>query len=209
MIPKTTNIPNIIDTEDTQESVIGVVVTSPNEVSKCCICLNTNQIKYECSACQGRVKDGTSHTAKICLDCGYSLMESGFGGACPVCKKESPWCRDVETQQHITAKPNLIIHNTPTRQRLTQNQNIVVQEKMYKYMKIIIQIIGTIIISFILGLIVRLILGHCVFTCDHIIIDLLHTMMIGVMCLLCISIVTLCCGVCCIGALTLGSSQND
>ena len=64
------------------------------------------------------------------------------------------------------------------------------------------------LLSFTLGICVRLIRGECVFTCNDIFIDLLHSTIVGLIILAIIYIVALCLGTCGLCILTLGIPDN-
>lgn len=53
---------------------------------RCCIC-NDNKPFYGCNQC---------NESKICIDCIQNLMEFGHASKCPVCRKKTPWCVQLE-----------------------------------------------------------------------------------------------------------------
>ena len=201
----------IVNNNEQGKEVLGVTIEIPNlleptlDNTTCVICKDDNAtINYECLRC---------FSTKLCTNCSVSLMEQGYTN-CPVCQKTSPWCRDISSKEILEITPNLQNQSNnisnrvtplPARRILDDRRNHQLKKYCYHLANILCIGIG----SFILGLITRLILGHCVFTCEHPAIDIFHSMIIGVLILTCVTIISLCCGICCIGVATLGTSEND
>lgn len=199
----------IVNNEEEKE-VIGVTIEIPNllelnmDKAKCVICKDDNAlINYECLRC---------YSTKLCTNCSFSLMEQGYTN-CPVCQKPSPWCRDISSKEILVIKPNIQNRSNilnrgnqlPERRILYDRRNQELKKYCYHLGSILCIGIG----SFILGIITRLILGHCVFTCEHLAIDIFHSLIIGILIVTCIIIISLCCGICCIGLANLGTPIND
>ena len=202
---------DIVNNDQQTKEVIGVTIEIPNLLqpthhnSACVICKDDNAtINYECLRC---------FSTKLCTNCTFSLMEKGYTD-CPVCQKTYPWCRDISSKEVLAITPSLqnqpnnILNRVtplPERRILEDRRNHLLK----KYCIYLANILCISIGSFILGLITRLILGHCVFICENPIIDIFHTMIVGILTLTCITIILLCCGICCIGLAHLGTSIND
>ena len=201
-----THQPNYIDTNN---PTIGITLSSVEEpTNQCCICLNNCITKYECSECKKRVKDNNSHSAKMCVDCCMSHLESGYGSNCPICKTNGDWCRDITTNKFIHAKktiPNIDndYHYDPEVYTITENEL-----RLRKMINIMATVVYITITSFVLGLSVRSIKGECIFTCANILIDILHSFIVGLIIMGIIYVGLLCLGTCLLFTLALGTQNN-
>ena len=202
-----THQPNFIDTSD---QIIGITISSVEEPNnQCCICLNNCITKYECIQCKKRVKDNDSHSAKMCPNCGISHLKSQYGSKCPVCKTDGNWCRDTINNK-IIVNEKKTPPNTDIENQNYHNEHVISinQAKMMKMFRLIADAIYIVLLSFTLGLFVRLIKGECVFTCNNIFIDLLHSTIVGLIILGIIYILALCIGTIGLCLLTLCIPDN-
>lgn len=152
------------------------------EVIGCAVCLENNKISYSCGHCK---------SCNVCIDCIASMQEHGMAGKCPICRKSSPWCNNLD----------VVINDKPKR----INYTLCIPLCCYRS----IQVIAIFTMLWCVGFTYVYASGiSFTLTGSHLIVNIFMFIIIGILIMIIILMIISMVGICAITCLTIASSES-